>query len=68
MDQTVLEMVMRHIREAEARVQHQRHLVDRMAKQNLPTEEAKALLAEFELNLANHRLHLDLLLKPLRAA
>jgi hypothetical protein len=67
MDQTTLERVMRDIREAEARVERQRRLLDRLVKANAPTQQAKARLAELELSLANYRVNLDLLLKSSRA-
>jgi hypothetical protein len=68
MDQSTLERVMRDIREAEARAKHQRRVLDRLTQANVPAQEAKALLAKLELNLANQRVQLDLLLKSSRAA
>lgn len=63
-----LEMALRHVVEAEARVARQRVLVERLAPAGGQTAAlAEALLADFQATLAAHRAHLARLM-PSRQA
>ncbi|GJD65327.1 hypothetical protein [Methylobacterium frigidaeris] len=57
--ETDLEMALRHVIEAEARVARQRALVERLAPGGGRTAAlAEALLSDFQATLAAHRAHL----------
>jgi hypothetical protein len=57
-NETELEMVRRHVREGAEHVAHQRALVARLTADGLPSEEAAALLANFEDLQEQHEAHL----------
>lgn len=56
--ETKLEMLRRHVKEGAAHVAKQRALVARMQASRLPTDEAEALLANFENLQRQHEDHL----------
>lgn len=57
--ETLIEMARRHVAEGESHVAGQRQLIARLEDRSLPTQEAWALLAQFEQALASHRAHFD---------
>jgi hypothetical protein len=57
-EETELEMVRRHVRQGADHVAHQRALLARLIADGLPTEEAAALLANFEDLQEQHEAHL----------
>ncbi|AWB21933.1 hypothetical protein DA075_14175 [Methylobacterium currus] len=65
LQETDLEMALRHVIEAEVRVMRQRALAARLAPWGGQTAElAEALLADFQATLEAHRAHLVRLLPP----
>ncbi|MDW6020199.1 hypothetical protein SAZ10_00315 [Mesorhizobium sp. BAC0120] len=56
--ETELEMVERHIREAERHVLRQRQIIEELYEGHHSTALAEQLLTEFEQNLRDHRAHL----------
>lgn len=56
--ETEIEIVCRHVREGAERIAKQRALVARLKAQELPAEEAEALLASFEDLQRQHEAHL----------
>lgn len=65
LDETVLEMALRHVIEAEARIVRQRALVARLAPTGGQTAAlAEALLVDFQTTLDAHRAHLARLMPP----
>jgi len=66
--ETDLEMALRHVIEAEGRVQRQRALIERFGPGGGPMKEmAERLLADFQATLAAHRAHLARLMPPRQA-
>jgi hypothetical protein len=59
--ETLLEMAVRHVREGEQRVTHQRDLVDYLQTHGHPTGLAKELVASYEDVLRMQYKHLDLI-------
>jgi hypothetical protein len=57
-NQTEIETVERHIREAEDQVARQREIVDRLPPSGEVAEMARSLLAQYEEALSLHRAHL----------
>jgi hypothetical protein len=57
-EETELEMVRRHVRQGADHVAHQRTLLARLTAEDLPSEEAVALLANFEDLQEQHEAHL----------
>ncbi len=57
-NQTEIETVERHIREAEDQVARQREIVDRLPPSGEVAEMARSLLAQYEEALSRHRAHL----------
>jgi hypothetical protein len=53
-----LQMVRRHVREGEARVQRQREIVMKMWEMGAPTNIAVTLLEAFQDTLRQHKAHL----------
>jgi hypothetical protein len=56
--ETELEMVERHVREAERHVLRQRQIIEQLFEGNHSTALAEQLLTEFEHTLRDHRAHL----------
>ena len=61
-DETEIEMVRRHIVEAEEHLARQREIVDRLPPSGGITELARSLLVQYEETLSLHRAHLARLL------
>lgn len=61
-EQSELARGIRWVTEAERIVEDQRQLVERLRRDNLPTETAERLLDRFEITLRQHRDHLARLL------
>lgn len=57
--ETELEMVRRHVREAEARLARQQDIIARPTEQ---TEHARQMLVRLEIALSSHRAHLERLI------
>lgn len=57
-EETELEMTQRHVREGAHHVADQRALIARLRGAGLPTEDAEALLANFEDFQKHHEAHL----------
>lgn len=56
--ETELDMVRRHVRQGAEHISKQRALIDRLTVKGLSTEEAGALLANFECTQHQHKSHL----------
>jgi FixJ family two-component response regulator len=56
--ETELEMVERHVREAERHVLRQRQIIEQLLEGHHSTALAEQLLTEFEQTLHDHRAHL----------
>jgi hypothetical protein len=57
--ETELEMVERHVRQAERHVLRQRQIIEDLFERHHPTALAEQLLTEFEHNLRDHLEHLE---------
>lgn len=64
--ETRIEMERRHLREAQTHVAKQRALVARLRQDDLPTDMARDLLAQFEGSLVDHRAGLARLIEEQR--
>ena len=60
--ETLLEMAERHVREGEALIARQRALIERLAQDGHPTDEAQEFLRNFLRAQAEHIAHLQRLL------
>lgn len=66
-DESLVAMVLRHVREGNAHIEKQRGIIAHLSESNLPTEEARHLLALFEATQADHKRHLDQIVEQQRA-
>jgi hypothetical protein len=58
-----IDMVIRHVREGQRHVNHQRQIITRLEAHGHPAKQARELLVTFEHTQALHRQHLERLVK-----
>lgn len=57
--ETELDMIKRHVQDGVRHIAKQRALIDRLRRRGLPTDQAEALLVNFELIQRQHQDHLS---------